>query len=114
MISTISYKNFKNPVSEILRKGKNILLSSFTLTNAFLPEDIYIIGEFGVDSRSFAIIKEKRKLKAGDWCNQGYPQYNDTICYKFLYAIKKKKNVCYEIEFDKFEGTVANVFIRIL
>jgi hypothetical protein len=44
-------------------------------------EECYLIGDFGVDRATDAIGTEPRTVRAGDWCDQGYPYYAGNLFY---------------------------------
>lgn len=65
-----------------LKEGKNELLLSCQYHNRMEVEDIYLIGDFGVDADR-AIVAEPETLKFGDWCLQGYFHYCGSMIYHF-------------------------------
>lgn len=65
-----------------LREGANELLLSCKYHNRMEVEDIYLIGDFGVDAER-AVVAEPETLKFGDWCLQGYFHYCGSMIYHF-------------------------------
>jgi len=68
-----------------LRKGVNVITLECRYRNDMEIEDIYIVGDFGVDIHSRSIIIEPKVLHMGDWCAQGYPHYCGSMVYKEMY-----------------------------
>jgi hypothetical protein len=65
-----------------LREGKNELVLSCGYHNRMEVEDIYVIGDFGVDTDR-RIAAEPQTLSFGDWCTQGYFHYCGSMIYHF-------------------------------
>jgi hypothetical protein len=65
-----------------LREGSNELILSCLYHNRMELEDVYLIGDFGVDIDR-RIIAEPQTLKLGDWCTQGYLHYCGSMVYQF-------------------------------
>ncbi|MGO4274781.1 hypothetical protein AB4Z22_33915, partial [Paenibacillus sp. TAF58] len=65
-----------------LKEGENELLLSCSYHNRMEVEDIYLIGDFGVNTER-AIVAEPETLKFGDWCLQGYFHYCGSMIYHF-------------------------------
>jgi hypothetical protein len=87
----------KVEVTDLVRKGENIV--DFSVKYDFLTEveAAYVIGEFGVDladpSRG-KIVDEPQKLKIGSWTDQGYPFYSGRMVYKARFeAIEKTQTL---------------------
>ena len=55
-------------------------------------EDIYLAGDFGVDTQR-RLIKEPASLHFGDWCLQGYPHYCGSMVYRFTLPYAGQKHV---------------------
>ncbi len=89
-------------ITNLVRRGANIV--DFSVGYDFLTEveAAYVVGDFGVKLAGpyeGRIIREKKKLTAGSWVNQGYPFYSGRMVYKS--------------EFDIPEGR-KRAFLRIL
>ncbi|MFD0676289.1 MULTISPECIES: glycosyl hydrolase [unclassified Paenibacillus] len=65
-----------------LMEGRNELVLSCSYHNRMEVEDIYIIGDFGVDLDR-KIVAEQETLELGDWCTQGYFHYCGSMIYHF-------------------------------
>ncbi len=81
-------------ITDLVKKGKNT--ADFKVSYDFLTEveSAYIVGEFGVEMVSpyeGKIVKEKEKIEAGSWVEQGYPFYGGSMVYKTDIALKKGK-----------------------
>ncbi|NOU96828.1 hypothetical protein GC093_26930 [Paenibacillus sp. LMG 31456] len=65
-----------------IREGMNELVLSCSYHNRMEVEDIYLMGDFGVDIDR-EIIAEPETLTLGDWCTQGYFHYCGSMIYHF-------------------------------
>lgn len=65
-----------------LRKGKNKIIVSGHYKNDMELEDVYLTGDFGIDTER-RIIKPVRHLHFGDWCLQGLFHYAGDVSYQF-------------------------------
>jgi hypothetical protein len=66
-----------------VRRGENELVLACDYRDApqYELEECYLIGDFGVDRKTDAIVAEPASLHLGDWCDQGYPYYAGNLCY---------------------------------
>ena len=66
-----------------IKRGDNELVLRCEYRDApeYEIEECYLIGDFGVDRGSDQIVREPQFLKAGDWCDQGYPYYAGNLVY---------------------------------
>jgi len=66
-----------------VRRGENELVLACDYRDApeYELEECYLIGDFGVDRQRDAIGAEPGMLRAGDWCDQGYPYYVGNLRY---------------------------------
>jgi len=66
-----------------VRVGENELVLSCLYRDApeYELEECYLVGDFGVERDTDAITAEPQFLRAGDWCEQGYPYYAGNLCY---------------------------------
>ena len=101
----------KVPVGGFLKAGENLVEVQFTLTPLRRAEDMYLIGDFGVDPKTYAITREPKKLATGDWCPQGYPFYSDAMIYRATYNAGDKPRRA-AIEIDGFQGPAAAVWVN--
>lgn len=74
-----------------LVQGINVLTLECRYRNDLEVEDIYIIGDFGVDLHNRSIVSEPKTLHMGDWCTQGYPHYCGSMIYKGIYRFDPAK-----------------------
>lgn len=78
-------RSFDKIPIDYLEEGINVITLDCRYRNDMEMEDIYIIGDFGVDLTTRFIVKEPAVLHMGDWCAQGYPHYCGSIIYKGVY-----------------------------
>lgn len=66
-----------------VKRGKNEVVFRCEYRDApeYELEECYLIGDFGVDRESDAIIAEPNTIGAGDWCDRGYPYYAGNLIY---------------------------------
>ena len=65
------------------KRGENELILRCEYRDApeYELEECYLIGDFGVDRKTDAIIAEPRRVGPGDWCDQGYSYYAGNLLY---------------------------------
>jgi hypothetical protein len=63
-----------------LREGENRLELFTPYKNRTQLEDIYLCGDFSVDSRR-RLLPEEPWIRTGDWTLQGYPHYAGSLTY---------------------------------
>ena len=100
------------PIGTLLKVGENIIEIVADISETRVMEDIYITGDFGVDSNSLALVMEPDKLQSSDWCVQGYPFYTDGMMYKETLDIPDGFKGQVVIKINRFEGTVAAVHVN--
>ncbi len=68
---------------EHVRRGENELGLRCEYRDApeYELEECYLIGDFGVERATDAIVAEPGSIRAGDWCDQGYPYYAGNLLY---------------------------------
>ena len=66
-----------------VKRGENelILRCEYRDAHEYELEECYLIGDFGVDRQTDAIIAEPGAIDAGDWCDRGYPYYAGNLLY---------------------------------
>ena len=66
-----------------LRRGDNDLILRCDYRDApeYELEECYLIGDFGVNRATDAIVPEPETITPGDWCDRGYPYYAGNLCY---------------------------------
>lgn len=102
----------KVPVFRFLRRGRNVLEIGTTLTPIRVMEDIYLIGDFGVDIGTMRITREPRRLRPGDWSAQGYPFYADAMMYTTTFRVPPTHHGSVRIALGRFEGAVAAIWVN--
>jgi hypothetical protein len=75
-------KSFERVPLPGLRAGENELLLRCGYRNRMELEDIYLLGDFGVDAAR-RLVPEPEVIRTGDWTLQGYPHYFGTMTYAF-------------------------------
>jgi hypothetical protein len=100
------------PIQRCLRRGENIVEIRVPVSVVRSVEEMYVIGDFGVDSRTFALVKEPKRLVVGDWCPQGYPFYTDAMLYQRMFRVPGKRAGRTIVEFGRFDGAVAAVWVN--
>ncbi len=70
------------PLSE-LKRGENELVLRCDYRDApeYELEECYLIGDFGVDRKTDAIVREPATIRLGDWCDQDYAYYTGNLFY---------------------------------
>lgn len=71
-------------------------------------EDIYITGDFAVDTRR-RIGRESGQLHFGDWCFQGYYHYPGSMVYEFPLPGKEAGGHRYFLKLGEFRAALAAV-----
>lgn len=82
-------RSFDRVLLSGLKAGENELIFACNYLNRMEVEDIYLIGQFGVDA-SRSIVAEPETLAFGDWCEQGYPHYCGSMIYHFDLEVENK------------------------
>ena len=75
---------------ENVHPGENELLLDVAYTHDLELEDIYICGDFAVDSYR-RLTKEPKQLRFGDWGLQGYPFYAGSMRYNFTFHSEEEQ-----------------------
>jgi hypothetical protein len=102
----------KVPVGGFLKRGENVVEVRIPINNLCTVEEMYLIGDFGVDATTFAITEEPGKLTTGDWSRQGYPFYTDAMIYETRVTLAQKPKKRVDIELPRFDGTVAAIWVN--
>lgn len=77
-------KAFETVLLPEIRQGSNLLELHCGYRNRMELENCYLLGHFGV-TRDRILVEEPKKLKMGDWTEQGYFHYCGSICYHLPY-----------------------------
>ena len=75
-------------------------------------EECYLIGDFGVDRATDAIGSEPRTLRAGDWCDRGYPYYAGNLFYGQQVALRLKAGERAVVKIGPHFGACAAVHVN--
>ncbi len=102
----------KTPIGGFVKLGENVIETRMTMNACRYVEEMYVIGDFGVDPNTFALVREPRRLATGDWCAQGYPFYTDAMVYETELSMPGKPKGRVEIELPAFEAPVAAVWVN--
>jgi hypothetical protein len=81
----------KIDISKAVQIGENTVDLSCQFSIDTPIEDIYLVGDFGVEKLSdteYAITDEPQSIKSGDWGGQGYPFYAGTMRYKTTFNLE--------------------------
>jgi hypothetical protein len=94
-----------------LREGANELLLSCKYHNCMEVEDIYLIGDFGVDADR-AVVAEPETLKFGDWCLQGYFHYCGSMIYHFDVIVENNAKNRMVLELGDYSAVTVEVRVN--
>ncbi|MBP1962869.1 glycosyl hydrolase [Paenibacillus aceris] len=104
-------RSFDRVLLSGLKAGRNELTLSCNYLNRMEVEDIYLIGQFGVDSvRSITV--EPENLMFGDWCEQGYPNYCGSMIYHFDVQVGNKAGSRFVLELGDYSAVTAEVRVN--
>lgn len=101
-----AFEKLKLPV---LKKGRHKVTMFSEYTHDMELENIYIIGDFGVNA-SREIVKTPKKIKLGDVTSQGYFHYIGGMDYEFLFEYLTNGRVFLKV--PMYKGTAAKVIIN--
>ena len=102
----------KVDITSALKKGKNSVSLVTDYQAEYEIEDMYLIGDFAVDQKTVALVKEPEELCYGDWVPQGYPFYSGAITYFKDVVVKKKKNDRIFLNFNSPTVTIIAVSVN--
>lgn len=99
-------------IGKFLKEGQNTLEIKTNPMNVFAEvEPIYILGDFKLKSAEKGwSIGSPVALKLGSWKEQGMPFYAKSVDYSQDYKIVGPGK--YQVQFKKWEGTVAEVLVN--
>ncbi|MDR3167193.1 MAG: hypothetical protein LBT93_04545 [Treponema sp.] len=87
-----------------LREGENLLELSCGYRNRMQTEDIYLAGDFSVDTRR-RIVPENTRIRTGDWTLQGYPHYAGSLTYVYTFPWAPERGEGLFLELEDFVAT---------
>ena len=105
-------KSFHKVEIPLLAPGYHEIKLGCKYKNSMELEDCYIIGNFGVDIATKAIIGEPKKLHFGDWCSQGYPNYPGGMIYKEKVELNIKEGQRVYINLGEYKATTVAVWVN--
>ncbi|MDQ0875279.1 hypothetical protein QFZ77_003938 [Paenibacillus sp. V4I3] len=94
-----------------LKEGENELFLSCQYHNHLEVEDIYLIGDFGVDADR-AVVTEPETLKFGDWCLQGYFHYCGSMIYHFDVIVENNAISRTVLELGEYSAVTVEVRVN--
>lgn len=105
-------KSFNKIELPLLIPGRHEVELSCRYKNSMELEDCYIIGNFGVDMLTKAIISEPERIHFGDWCSQGYPNYPGSMIYKENVEFYIKEGQRVYINLGEYRAITTAVWIN--
>lgn len=102
-----------NPL--LLQTGRNRIQLAIDYTEAHAGlENIYLLGEFGVnaDGEAAKLIALPRQLQIGDWVPQGLPFYSGNLSYSSKFTAPGLKQERAFISLGEFRGVAASILIN--
>lgn len=94
-----------------LHKGENTLVLSGLYTRSRELEDVFLIGDFGVNQKR-AITQEPEVLQFGDWCLQGYPHYAGSMVYSFSLPGFSSNGQSVVLKLGQHKASLVEVFVN--
>ncbi|MBN2852381.1 MAG: hypothetical protein JXQ23_06555 [Clostridia bacterium] len=91
-------------------RGENTLILNSSYTHDMEFENIYIIGDFGVNVKR-QLVSEPDRMHFGDWALQGYLFYPGSMIYQFDY-MKTSEHSEYILEIPEFSASLIEIFIN--
>ncbi|WP_168120777.1 glycosyl hydrolase [Paenibacillus sp. HB172176] len=91
--------------------GTNELILSCAYTNAMEMEDVYLVGDFGVDSQRRIGI-EPARLHTGDWTKQGYLHYCGSMVYRHRFDCEPKDGSCVRLYLGRHSAVTASIRVN--
>ena len=91
-----------------MNRGRQKLSISGKYNQAMELEDIYIIGDFAVDTDR-CICSENEKIHFGDWCLQGYYHYPGSIVYEFEFLYNENSDKKKMLKMGDYKATLGVV-----
>ncbi|MBD0378650.1 glycosyl hydrolase [Paenibacillus sedimenti] len=104
-------RSFDQVLLSGLKEGRNELILSCNYLNRMEVEDIYLIGDFGVDAGR-RITAEPETLSFGDWCKQGYIHYCGSIIYHFDVQVDNKAASPIVLELGDYSAVTVEVRVN--
>jgi hypothetical protein len=94
-----------------IKEGSNEIILSCEYHNRMEVEDIYLIGDFGVDlDRS--LTAEPKTLALGDWCTQGYFHYCGSMVYHHEVFVPLVEGTRTILELGAYSGVTIEIRVN--
>jgi hypothetical protein len=91
-------KNFgKVDITKQVRRGENEIVLRIQYRDEHELEECYVVGDFAVDRKTMQVTRESRNIRAGDWCDQGYPFYAGRLVYRQRVRLDPKPREKYRL-----------------
>jgi hypothetical protein len=87
----------KVDITKQLRRGDNEIVLRTQYRDEHEIEECYIVGDFAVDRKTMHVTRESRSIRAGDWCDQGYPFYAGSLVYRQRVRLDPKPGEQYRL-----------------
>ncbi len=94
-----------------LKLGENIITIQGIYKNEMELEDIYVVGQFAVDS-SRTIARESAVIHFGDWCFQGYYYYPGNLIYHFEIDKEAPQHKKLILTIGSYYGTLSKIRVN--
>ena len=77
-------------------------------------EHIYFLGNFGVqiEGTQITMVSPTKKLKIGNWVNQGLPFYSGSVVYETSAAIKRESSEHIFLQVPEYGGTAVRMLVN--
>ena len=103
----------KLDIKDKLKKGANeiVLRTSFRTDTGV--EQMYLVGDFGVDAKSLDLVAEPKALKTGSIVKQGYAQYSGSMLYRQSVRLTRRKDERLFLSFGNKRPAAKCVAVRV-
>ena len=105
----------KIDITDYTKIGENVIELSCQYDMDVPIEDLYLIGDFGVEKVSgteYVLADEPDSLLDGDWVEQGYPFYAGTIRYKTKFNVKKRDGEKMLVRLPLARGSLFLIYVN--
>jgi len=101
------------PLGDAVRKGRNVLDLKAVMSQDLELETCYLIGAFAVNRKTRAISAgEPKRLKLGDWCDQGYPYFTGRMTYRASVEVPELNGRRAVLELGAFSAAVVRCCVN--
>lgn len=105
----------KLDISGVLTLGANTVQLTRDFDVLTELEDIYVVGDFGVEfqsDRGYILVNKPHTLQSGSWVEQGFPFYAGNMIYKADVDIKKQEDKKYILGLGKSSGCLFGIKVN--